>query len=148
MAELIEAGLDAELNRIDPERIEERAQKRRAAAAKKRETAEASEKPKTTFLKMGGRSHIPNADRRQAMLRSDQRCEQVSPDGRRCSETSGLVVDHIIPVAKGGTNCPQNLQVLCRNHNYRKAELDFSVGFMDAKVAEARRKQADRSGAR
>lgn len=44
-------------------------------------------------------------------------------DGFRCKvcQTSeNLTVDHIIPISKGGTDEPSNLQTMCRKHNYEK----------------------------
>jgi hypothetical protein len=36
---------------------------------------------------------------------------------RQCGTTIDLIVTHIIPLARGGTNDPDNLQVLCRSCN-------------------------------
>lgn len=39
-----------------------------------------------------------------------------------CKSPDDLTVDHIYPVAKGGTNKMENLQVLCRRCNSRKKD--------------------------
>lgn len=44
-------------------------------------------------------------------------------DGHRClacGATANLVIDHILPVLRGGTNDPVNLQTLCRSCNSKK----------------------------
>lgn len=52
----------------------------------------------------------------------------------RCGSDSDLTIDHIHPVALGGTNHPSNLQTLCRScnagkgiligrHDYRRQEI-------------------------
>ena len=46
----------------------------------------------------------------------------MSADGHRCEETGRLEIDHITPVALGGTTTPENLRVLCRAHNQFEAE--------------------------
>lgn len=39
-----------------------------------------------------------------------------------CGAITDLTVDHRIPLARGGTNHPSNVQVLCRPCNSRKAD--------------------------
>lgn len=51
--------------------------------------------------------------RTRVMQRDGFRC-------RRCSTTSNLSIDHIIPVLAGGDDGDGNLQVLCRPCNSRK----------------------------
>ena len=47
-----------------------------------------------------------------------------------CNEKRFLQIDHIIPVAKGGENTPENLRVLCANHNqYARVQCFGAKGF-------------------
>lgn len=50
--------------------------------------------------------------------------EQVAQrDGRccaRCGSTQNLVLDHVLPVSKGGLTVLRNLQLLCRKHDREK----------------------------
>lgn len=39
---------------------------------------------------------------------------------RRCGSTKHLVFDHKIPIYRGGSNTPDNIQVLCRMCNMEK----------------------------
>jgi len=46
-------------------------------------------------------------------------------DGGRCTECSGdklLEFDHVIPLARGGSNTERNLQLLCADCNRRKGD--------------------------
>lgn len=38
----------------------------------------------------------------------------------KCGSRDNLTIDHIVPVVRGGTNDPNNLQTLCRSCNSRK----------------------------
>jgi 5-methylcytosine-specific restriction endonuclease McrA len=49
----------------------------------------------------------------------------VGSDGKRCEETIRLNVDHIKPVARGGSNDITNLRLLCAKHNQLQAEKIF-----------------------
>ncbi|EKD43052.1 MAG: hypothetical protein ACD_72C00479G0003 [uncultured bacterium] len=61
------------------------------------------------------------------------RYEILQRDGSRCvicgktTKDDILVVDHIVPVVRGGTNSPNNLQTLCRACNHGKMILSERI---------------------
>lgn len=59
------------------------------------------------------RKHITSAKRRRIYERDANVC-------LRCGTDTGLTLDHIVPIAKGGTNHDDNLQTLCGPCNNRK----------------------------
>jgi len=61
------------------------------------------------------RERIPDDVRLFVWTRDDGRCV-------RCGSEEGLQFDHVIPVAKGGGNAPENVQVLCGDCNRRKSD--------------------------
>jgi hypothetical protein len=75
--------------------------------------------------------------------RDGSQCTFVSYTGYRCEERSGLELDHVIPVARGGEATEANLQLRCRPHNQHAADLAFGKGFMDEKRSEAQRQAAE-----
>jgi 5-methylcytosine-specific restriction endonuclease McrA len=70
--------------------------------------------------------HIPRAIKRDHFARSGHRCEFVDPTTkRRCEATHFLELDHVKPLAFGGTTTRDNLRVLCRAHNQWHALKSF-----------------------
>ncbi len=61
---------------------------------------------------------------REAFQKSKNKCEH-------CSSHYALEVDHIIPLAKGGSSMAQNLRILCRSCNQRAAIREFGIQKMD-----------------
>jgi HNH endonuclease len=59
--------------------------------------------------------HIPREVRQRAWQRCGGRCVE-------CGADEYLEYDHIIPVARGGSNSDQNVQVLCRKCNLKKSD--------------------------
>lgn len=59
--------------------------------------------------------HIPRDVRQRVWQRYAGRCAE-------CGATDYLEFDHIIPVAKGGSNADANVQLLCRRCNLRKSD--------------------------
>jgi hypothetical protein len=74
-----------------------------------------------------GRVGSPETRRPRRRLSPRTRYEVLSQGGQRCAACGNgpangylIEVDHIIPVSEGGTNDPENLQVLCWQCNRGK----------------------------
>ncbi len=61
---------------------------------------------------------IPQAVREYVFERNNYKCRSCGKTNRQTT----LTVDHIIPLAKGGSNDMSNLQTLCENCNRRKKD--------------------------
>jgi 5-methylcytosine-specific restriction endonuclease McrA len=70
---------------------------------------------------------IPARVRDEVYARDDGRCTFVGPDGRRCAATRSLQIDHVIPVARGGSGDIDNLRLMCAQHNRLLAERLFGA---------------------
>lgn len=84
--------------------------------------------------------YIPKAIERAVVKRDAGRCTHVDPaTGKRCSERKFLHIDHVIPVAMGGSSSdPANLRQLCAAHNQLAARRIFGASWMERKVLERR----------
>ena len=69
--------------------------------------------------------HIPAAVRRAVRERDGERCRFVDEQGRRCSERYRLEFHHRRPFAMGGDHRPENIGLLCPQHNRLLAEHDY-----------------------
>ena len=78
-----------------------------------------------------GRQPIPRKLRHEVFKRDGYRCREC---GASKDDTS-LEIDHIVPVAKGGTNDIDNLQTLCRECNSMKHIDEWIGGETDLEVA-------------
>jgi 5-methylcytosine-specific restriction endonuclease McrA len=76
------------------------------------------------------REHIPAAVRREVWKRDGGRCAWTRADGRRCTSTWKLELDHIDAVARGGAATVDNLRLACRAHNVFHAERLFGLECM------------------
>lgn len=69
---------------------------------------------------------IPSTTRAQIWQRDGGACTYTDPiTGKRCGSKHYLQLDHIHPQALGGTNAPENLRLLCGQHNRWRAEKTF-----------------------
>jgi hypothetical protein len=75
--------------------------------------------------------YIPTRLKATLLQKAQQQCQYTDPmSGQRCTTRHYLQIDHITPVALGGTAIPQNLRVLCASHNRHRASqlgLSFSM---------------------
>ncbi len=77
--------------------------------------------------------YVPAEIKRQVFERDMHQCAYVSDQGKRCDARSGLELDHVIPLARGGRTELANLRLLCRAHNQMQAERVLGRGFMDSR---------------
>ena len=73
----------------------------------------------------GASRHIPSSVRRAVHERDGGRCHFVDEQGRRCSERHRLEFHHRRPFAMGGDHSPENIGLLCPQHNRFFAEHDY-----------------------
>ncbi|HVK60677.1 MAG TPA: HNH endonuclease signature motif containing protein [Bdellovibrionales bacterium] len=79
----------------------------------------------------GRRIYLSIDLKRQIWRRDEARCTYCDPaTGKRCGARFGLEIDHILPLAQGGSNDARNLRVLCRAHNQYAAVQRFGRGRM------------------
>ena len=101
LEEAIDAMAEAFLERNDPVRKAERASPKKPAP---------TPEPR-------GRRPRPAAVNHAVNRRDQGRCAHQEENGNRCQERRWLHVHHRLPVARGGTNDPQNLVTLCSAHH-------------------------------
>jgi hypothetical protein len=88
---------------------------------------------------------IPADVRRAVHQRDGEQCTFVSADGTRCPERGFLELDHVDPVALGGTSTAANVRVLCAAHNRYEAERRLGREYVEARRRERRAAVARRS---
>lgn len=128
MAALIKKIARIARKAIDPELKKTRTLSRTfAASPEKLKTSERAlwENPK--------REYISVAKKTALWRREGSRCAFVDPgSGRRCSAKFGLQIDHIVPVACGGSSELENLRLLCFAHNHLAAQRVFGKAKMES----------------
>jgi 5-methylcytosine-specific restriction endonuclease McrA len=107
--EVIEFLADYFLQREDPKARHERREKKAAA------------KPETS-PKISSPRAVPAPVRDEVFVRDGGSCSYVGADGKRCGSTHVLQIDHVQPVARGGSASVGNLRLLCAYHNRLEAE--------------------------
>lgn len=85
-------------------------------------------------VEIDGRAMSPKR-RAKILARDGNRCRY--PD---CEVSTGLEVDHIVPLALGGKDADGNLETLCAAHHLAKTRLDVKL------IAKAKRIKAKHEG--
>jgi hypothetical protein len=85
-----------------------------------------------------GVTSVPRATRRAVFERDGELCTFTDAEGHRCTATTWLELDHIIPRARGGTDDAGNLRVRCRAHNLLHAERTFGRQHVGRRIRERR----------
>ena len=66
-----------------------------------------------TEFRPASREHLSASKRKRILLRAKGRC-------MKCGSGKNLEIDHVVPLAKGGSNRLENLQLLCQRCNRMK----------------------------
>lgn len=77
-------------------------------------------RPMPTEQRLRGRAGVKD---RESVLRDEPLCRTCRAAGR---VTMAIVVDHIVPLAHGGTNARSNKQPLCQPCHDAKTAQDFA----------------------
>ena len=88
--------------------------------------------------------YLPSKVREAAFAEANYQCEFVGLEGQRCSQRTGLQVDHIQPFSRNGSNQTENLRCLCGPHNLHEAKKQLGEEFIQLKIMQQSicRKQA------
>ena len=124
LVELLEQICDLALDKLDPVKKTERAEKR--AGEKLAEGAKPLWAPKvalSTELKAKQR-YVPSTLRQLVWRRAQNMCEN-------CRSTHALQIEHVLPWASGGPTKAENLKLLCRHCNQRNAIVAYGQSKMD-----------------
>lgn len=112
------------VERHDPVRKAERAEKRKAKAERTQnrkpniEPAQNHES-KPERHRSQDRSSIPSEIIHQVNLRDQRACRQRMPDGTECGSRRWTDIHHIVHKQHGGADTLENLITLCRSHHRR-----------------------------
>jgi 5-methylcytosine-specific restriction endonuclease McrA len=130
-ASTLEAGAQAQPNAQAQAHPEAHPQPK-ARAKREPESAQTSESESQHPRRRRRRGrHVPAFVRRAVFNRDEGRCTYADPSGRRCGETHGLELHHVIAFAQGGEHTEANLTLRCRSHNALAAEQDFGRDFIE-----------------
>lgn len=115
LADTINALCDLAIEKLDPA---QRAKLKTAPKAKSPSTDEPPHSPAPVIKR-----RISMHNRREVWRKAESRCQN-------CDSKQALQVDHIKPVALGGSDEFENLRLLCRSCNQRSAIVAFGVNKM------------------
>ena len=82
--------------------------------------------------------HIPAEVKRAVWARDGRCCRWPLTSGGVCGSTTRLELDHIVPLARGGTSTVSNLRVLCEFHNQLAARQVFGEPWMNLFTSRSR----------
>ncbi len=115
LAEVIEAAVTEKLERLESKRFG-------LTKSPRKSMAQTDTRPSSRYL--------PAPVRRIVRKRDGNQCTFVNRKGIRCTERRGLEFHHRKPYGRGGAHSPDNVCVMCRQHNAYLAERDYGREYM------------------
>jgi hypothetical protein len=92
--------------------------------------------------------HVPASVRREVFTRDEGKCQWPLTSGGVCGSTTRVQLDHVVPIARGGTSTVSNLRIVCAVHNIVAARLALGDRVMDRFTATGRRTASARGARR
>ncbi len=138
----LEAALEEYLRKHDPVQKAERAQDRKAReqrskmpkAALKKNAEEIQQqndhlaKPEELCARRAPkRVPLTAAQKHAVFARDSGQCTHLSENGKRCGSDQWIQIHHILEVAHGGENDPENLTTLCSFHHDHIHQMHFQL---------------------
>jgi 5-methylcytosine-specific restriction endonuclease McrA len=114
VAEVVEAALKALVEKLEKQKVKTTSRPRPQR-----------ESPRPTNSRK-----VPAEIVRAVHARDEGRCTYLGPDGHRCGSRALLELDHVVPIAIGGTSALDNLRLRCRTHNQLTASMQFGDEYM------------------
>jgi len=68
-------------------------------------------------IEQGQTRYIRKATKQYVWANWERGCDHIYENGVRCGSRQNLQIDHIIEYGQGGSNEPENLRLLCGQHN-------------------------------
>ncbi|MFL5262101.1 MAG: HNH endonuclease [Anaeromyxobacteraceae bacterium] len=88
--------------------------------------------------------HVPASLRRAVFTRDEGKCQWPMDGGGVCGSTTRLELDHVVPLARGGTTTLSNLRIACAFHNQLAARQLLGAHLMDRYTGRGRGANAAR----
>lgn len=121
---LLRADLATAVDLAVTEKLERLAAKRFAVTKSPRKSLDETDtSPRSRYL--------PAPVRRTVRERDGDQCTFTLRSGERCPERRGLEFHHHDPYGRGGSHDPNNVRLMCRQHNAYVAELDYGKQRME-----------------
>ena len=90
--------------------------------------------------------HVPAEVKRAVWARDAGCCRWPLASGGVCGSTTRLELDHIVPLARGGTSTVGNLRVLCDFHNRLASKEVFGEPWMNQFTSRSRAASGEEEG--
>ena len=125
--EVIEAALEEFVERHDPIKVAERAEKRKFERA----ITGANQAPATRpVYKNGKRTSTPRPITNAALRAAQGQCTWLDAHGKRCPNRRYLDKHHKQLVSEGGEHSLPNISVLCSSHHRRHHRIESGPSFV------------------
>lgn len=123
LEQILEEGADSLIDKLCPIK---KAKKRAKRKLRKKSNKKVSRNK---------RIKLSESVKAEVYEKCNNQCTFVDDEGNRCTSRWQLEIDHIKPLAKGGSNEVENLRLLCARHNNLEARREFGDAYIDKKIS-------------